>query len=55
MRSRRAILASGAAALATRAVISRARAANTPGVTADQIKIGQTMPYGFVIFLGRQS
>jgi branched-chain amino acid transport system substrate-binding protein len=45
MLSRRAILASGAAALATRAVISRARAANTPGVTADQIKIGQTMPY----------
>jgi branched-chain amino acid transport system substrate-binding protein len=45
MISRRAILASGAAALAAPAVIRRARAANTPGVTADEIKIGQTMPY----------
>jgi branched-chain amino acid transport system substrate-binding protein len=45
MISRRAILASGAAALAARAVIRGAGAANTPGVTADEIKIGQTMPY----------
>ena len=45
MISRRGILAGGAAALAAPALIRSARAASTPGVTATEIKIGQTMPY----------
>ncbi len=44
MITRRTILASGAAA-AGAAVTRRAGAADTPGVTATEIKIGQTMPY----------
>ena len=41
--SRRATLAAGTAALVTAA--TRARAEDTPGVTATEIKIGNTMPY----------
>ena len=44
MFNRRQILA-GAAASAAALSIGRARAANAPGVTATEIKIGQTMPY----------
>ena len=44
MISRRAALATGIAA-ATASIIGRARAANTPGVTATSVKIGNTMPY----------
>jgi branched-chain amino acid transport system substrate-binding protein len=35
----------GGLATAGAAVTRRARATNTPGVTATEIKIGQTMPY----------
>jgi branched-chain amino acid transport system substrate-binding protein len=40
---RRALLTASTAALA--AIASRARAANSPGVTATSVKIGNTMPY----------
>jgi len=43
MINRRTAIAAGLAATAT--AISRARAADTPGVTATEIKIGNTMPY----------
>ena len=42
---RRSILAAGAAAAATAAAWRPANAAETPGVTATEIKIGNTMPY----------
>jgi branched-chain amino acid transport system substrate-binding protein len=46
MQNRRQFLASSAAAVAGLAFGAfRARAADTPGVTATEIKIGQTMPY----------
>ncbi len=45
MITRRTTLISGAAALAAPAVLRRAWAAATPGVTANEIKIGNTMPY----------
>ena len=45
MISRRTTLLSGAAALAAPAILGRAHAETTVGVTADEIKIGQTMPY----------
>ena len=44
MISRRAALAGGVA-VATAATLRGARAANTPGVTATSVKIGNTMPY----------
>ncbi len=42
---RRTFLAAGAAAVAGGAVLGRAAAQQTPGVTATTIKIGNTMPY----------
>ena len=45
MITRRTTLISGAAALAAPAILRRAWAAATPGVTATEIKIGNTMPY----------
>ncbi len=45
MITRRTLLASGAAAAAVAATARSARADATPGITADEIKIGQTMPY----------
>ena len=45
MINRRTFLQSSAAAAAFAASAGSARAANTPGVTATEIKIGQTMPY----------
>ena len=46
MRTRRSFLRSGAAAVAALATSAwPARAANAPGVTDAEIKIGQTMPY----------
>lgn len=45
MITRRTTLISGAAALAAPAILRRAWAAATPGVTANEIKIGNTMPY----------
>ena len=45
MITRRSFLQSGAAAAAFAASAGSARAANTPGVTDTEIKIGQTMPY----------
>ncbi len=44
MISRRAVLA-GSAVAASAATLRIARAANTPGVTATSVKIGNTMPY----------
>jgi branched-chain amino acid transport system substrate-binding protein len=44
MISRRAALVGGAA-IATASSLRAARAANSPGVTADSVKIGNTMPY----------
>ncbi|MBV9117897.1 MAG: ABC transporter substrate-binding protein, partial [Acetobacteraceae bacterium] len=44
MLTRRSTLAGGLAAAGS-AATRRARAANAPGVTATEIKIGQTMPY----------
>ncbi len=44
MINRRTVLTGAAAAVAARAT-TRARAAATPGVTATEIKIGNTMPY----------
>jgi branched-chain amino acid transport system substrate-binding protein len=46
MSTRRAFIASASAfAIAAPAILRRARAANAPGVTDTEIKIGQTMPY----------
>jgi branched-chain amino acid transport system substrate-binding protein len=45
MFTRRSFLQSGAAAAALGASAGAARAANAPGVTDSEIKIGQTMPY----------
>ncbi len=45
MTTRRTFLAGAAASAALTATLPRARAADTPGVTATEIKIGQTMPY----------
>ena len=45
MFTRRTFLQSGAAAAALAASASPSRAANAPGVTDTEIKIGQTMPY----------
>jgi len=45
MFTRRTFLQSGAAVAAIAATARSARAEDTPGVTADEIKIGQTMPY----------
>ena len=46
MLSRRSLLQSGAAAAAYLSIGPwAARAANAPGVTDTEIKIGQTMPY----------
>ena len=45
MITRRTFLQSSAAAAAFAASASSARAANAPGVTDTEIKIGQTMPY----------
>ena len=42
---RRTLLATSAASLATPAILRRAWAAETPGVTASEIKIGNTNPY----------
>ena len=46
MSTRRAFLGQAAAfALASPAILRKARAAETPGVTSSEIKVGQTMPY----------
>jgi branched-chain amino acid transport system substrate-binding protein len=45
MQRRRTLLAAGSAALFTPMLARRARAAQSPGVTATEIKVGNTMPY----------
>jgi branched-chain amino acid transport system substrate-binding protein len=45
MTTRRAFLSGAAASAAIGAGLFPARAADTPGVTDKEIKIGQTMPY----------
>src|SRR5579871_3170638 len=45
MITRRSLLQSGTAAAALVGISRSARAADTPGVTDTEIKIGQTMPY----------